>query len=354
MKGFKFSILLLLAATLLACQPQPEQRFQRLQGHTMGTTYSITLELGEGQNAEVLQNLIDQRLLEINQLMSTYIDDSELSRFNASRSTECQPVSSETRLVVEAAVEVSRLSQGKFDVTLAPLIEIWGFDKKETQGEIPPQAEIERLLGEIGFQKIQLGEQCIAKQNPELSINLSAIAKGYGVDQVASLLETQGIANYLVEIGGEIALKGHNPKGEDWHIAIESAASETRSIQRVISPKGLGVATSGDYRNYFEKNGKRYSHTIDPTSGYPIDHTLASVTVLHPQTMVADALATALMVMGPEQALQFAGDHQLAIFMLVKHQQGFIEVASEAFKPYLDQERAEQGQQAKPTLETQP
>jgi len=178
-------------------------------------------------------------------------------------------------------------------------------------------------------------KNCIAKQSVNLSVNLSAIAKGYGVDEIAKLVANKGIENYLVEIGGEIANKGFNAKGLDWKLAIESASTEKRSIQRILSPKGLGVATSGSYRNYFEKNGKRFSHTIDPTTGYPITHQLASVTVLHRETMLADALATAMMVMGPEESLSYANKNQLPIFMLVKKEQGFIEVYSDAFKPFI-------------------
>ena len=191
------------------------------------------------------------------------------------------------------------------------------------------------MLAQIGFQKISMQNKCVAKKSANLSINLSAIAKGYGVDEIAKLVASKGINNYLVEIGGEIANKGINAKGLDWRLAIESASTEKRSIQRILSPKGLGVATSGDYRNYFEKDGKRFSHTIDPTTGYPITHQLASVTVLHKETMLADALATAMMVMGPEQSLEYANKNQLPIFMLVKKEQGFVEMYSQSFKPFI-------------------
>ena len=329
----KFFTTLLIICTLLACQP--ENNYSRFSGYTMGTTYQVTLETNE-INVEKLQAEIDSRLKEINQMMSTYIDDSELSLFNTSQSTECQKLSADTLYVIEHAIKVSTQTQGKFDVTLAPLIEIWGFDKKETNNEIPSQTAINQLKNEIGYQKIELQADCARKQLPQLSVNLSAIAKGYAVDEIAKLILQQGSENYLVEIGGEVANRGVNAKGLAWRIAIESASTAQRSIQRKLQPKGFGIATSGSYRNYFEKNGKRYSHTIDPTTGYPIEHTLVSVTVLHPQTMMADAIATAMMVMGPEQSLAFADENNLPIFMLVKKAQGFEEVHSEAFKAYLD------------------
>jgi len=301
----------------------------------MGTTYQITFQKGTIDPQQLKQS-IDNRLDEINQLMSTYIDDSELSVFNQTQSTECLPLSHDTLYVIQNAVKVFHQTRGKFDVTLAPLIEVWGFDKKNTDDQIPTQAVIEQYLAQIGSDKFTINEGCIVKQRPHLSINLSAIAKGYGVDEIAKLVDQFGAQNYLVEIGGEVANKGVNPKGKPWRIAIESASTEARSIQRTLTPKGLGLATSGSYRNYFEKDGQRFSHTIDPTTGYPITHNLASVTVLHQETMLADAIATAMMVMGPDESLRFANQKNLAIFMLVKSGDGFKEVYSDAFKAYLN------------------
>lgn len=333
MSMFKYYLWLLpLALVLSACQQ--EDNYARLSGKTMGTTYNVTIEKKQ-IDPQQLQQKIDARLDRINQLMSTYIADSELSLFNASESTECQKLSAETLYVTQNAIKVSQQTGGKFDVTLAPLIEIWGFDKKQTNNAIPGQPVINDMLKQIGFQKIDLQSDCVAKTLPHLSMNFSAIAKGYAVDEIAQLVAASGIQNYLVEIGGEVANQGVNAKGDPWRIAIESAGTAQRSIHRVLAPKGLGVATSGSYRNYFEKDGKRFSHTIDPTTGYPITHNLASVTVLHPQTMMADAIATAMMVMGPDESLAFAEANQLPIFMLVKENDTFVEVYSSAYKPYL-------------------
>lgn len=301
----------------------------------MGTSYQITIAM-DSDKKEALQSSIDKKLAQINQLMSTYIEDSELSVFNQTKTKNCLELSEETIYVIKSANEVSKKTAGKFDITLAPLIEIWGFDKKQTNNKIPEQKAIQKLLSQIGYQKIQIQSHCIAKQNPSLSVNLSAIAKGYAVDQIAEIISRNGYSNYLVEIGGEIANSGVNARGLPWRIAIESAATDKRSLQRSISPKGMGIATSGDYRNYFEKDGQRFSHTIDPTTGYPINHRLASVTVLHKETMLADAFATAMMVMGPEASLKFANKNQLAIFMLVKNGDTFNEVYSQAFDPFIE------------------
>lgn len=326
---------LLLSALIVSCSDSnsPENAYQRLTGFTMGTTYHITLR-ASSKKAEHLKLAIDQRLQAVNQLMSTYIDDSELSQFNHQSSTKCQPISNETLSVVKAAIEISEKTQGRFDVTLDPLIAEWGFDKKQTNNRIPSDNKIQSLLTQVGSQKIRLGTNCIAKEIPSLSINLSAIAKGYGVDEIARLIEGYQVADYLVEIGGETASKGLNPRNQHWTLAVESPLQLQR-IQKIFTPNELGVATSGDYRNYFEKNGERYSHTIDPTTGRPIHHSLASVTVLHKQTMLADAYATAFMVMGCKQSLVLANELGLPIFMLVKSDKGFKEVYNELFASHL-------------------
>ena len=282
--NLRTALILALVFLISACEQQPD--YIHLQGYTMGTTYNVKAEdLG---TSESLQKEIEQRLKEINQLMSTYIDDSELSIFNKTLSTECLPLSPDTIKVLQAAVDLSESTNGKFDVTLAPLIEMWGFDKKETNNVVPSQSEIEHQLNQIGYSKISINKSCVAKKNSALSINLSAIAKGFGVDAIAEVVSNFGHSNYLVEIGGEIVVKGVNAKGKTWTVAIESASTAERSIQQLVELNNLSIATSGDYRNYFEKDGKRYSHTIDPTTGYPIEHNLASVTVLHKQNMMAD------------------------------------------------------------------
>jgi len=325
-------VIIFLGFSLTACQQ--ESGFVRLNGFTMGTSYQVTLQSTKEQ-ANQLHQKIENRLKNINQLMSTYIDDSELSKFNRSKTLDCQLVSSETYFVVRNAIEISKKTGGKFDVTLAPLISEWGFDKKQTSDVVPNQERIDTLLQQIGYKNIRLEKQCIQKLHENISINLSAIAKGYGVDEIAELLTNSGIKNYLVEIGGETASMGVNPKSTPWRLAIEAPIKQQRQIQQIFSPLGLSVATSGDYRNYFEKDGVRFSHTIDPTNGKPITHKLVSATVLHKQTMLADAYATAFMVMGVEDSLKFAKENKLPIYLLVKNGDDFEAIYTESFKKYL-------------------
>ena len=305
------SIIFLLLIVLSACKK--EEEYQTISGFTMGTSYNITLRIPENKRDQ-LGKKIDSELTKINQLMSTYISNSELSRFNQSKSLVCQPISPEMYYVIKNAVEVSQMTNGKFDVTLFPLISEWGFDKKKTENRIPSETAIQDLLEIVGYDKIRIGDSCIQKTLPQLSINLSAIAKGFAVDHIAKIIEEENVKNYLVEIGGETASKGNNPHAVSWRLAIEAPSQTQRKTQQAFMPKELGVATSGDYRNYFEKDGIRFSHTIDPTTGRPIRHKLISVTVLHEQTMLADAYATAFMVMGVEKTLEFAEQHKLPVF----------------------------------------
>jgi len=326
------SLFFILALLLTACEEQVD--YHRLNGLTMGTSYQVTLQV-EAQRLKSIKQLIDQKLVQINGRMSTYLPHSEISNFNLKHTLDCQKVSKDTYQVVKTALMVSKSTAGAFDITLDPVIEEWGFDRKFTHEQIPSQQKIDQLLAEVGYQKLSLGEQCIKKAHRQLSINLSAIAKGFGVDQIAVLLNQQGIQNYLVEIGGETASKGVNPFDKSWRLAIESPIEKLRAIQKIFLPLGLGVATSGDYRNYFEKNDIRYSHTIDPQTGRPIRHNLVSVTVLHKSTMLADAYATALLVMGKDKALAFAEKHHLAVYLLIKKDQHFVEFYSDAFNKHL-------------------
>lgn len=329
----KLIAVMTLCFAVVGCNQKDSVGYQKINGLTMGTTYQVTLRAKPSQVNEI-HTEIDVALKKINQLMSTYIDDSELSIFNQNSSLECQPLSDETFYVISNAQRISQQTNGKFDTTVSPLIAEWGFDKKETNDRVPSDETIEKLLRQIGFEKIFLGQGCVTKGEGELSINLSAIAKGFGVDYLAKLLEEKRINDYLVEIGGETASSGLSPKKREWRLAIE-APTQQRKIQQVFAPMGLGVATSGDYRNYFEKDGKRFSHTIDPTTGKPIKHNLVSVTVLHPETMIADAYATAFMVMGAEASLSFAETNQLPIYLMTKTDDGYSYLHSSVFESHI-------------------
>ncbi|WP_164503517.1 FAD:protein FMN transferase [Pleionea sediminis] len=304
----------------------------------MGTWYNIIFK-EEHKNTGDLAKVIDLRLSSLNQNLSTYIEQSDLNQLNRSSSDGCVEVSDDTAAVMKEALRIYNLSNGAFDPGLGPLIELWGFDKKDTHEMIPNEGSIQEMLTKLTFGKSELNEQkqCIKKGSSDLAINFSAIAKGYAVDELAEVLEKRyGIKNYLVEIGGEVKVKGNNNQGKPWRIAIEAPDPSSRTVQKIVNPGIMGVATSGDYRNYFEKDGKRYSHTINPVTGYPIDHQLASVTVIHPSAMTADALATAFMVLGDKIGYELAEKNKIAVFMIIKTADGFEEQYNQHFKPYLN------------------
>jgi thiamine biosynthesis lipoprotein len=325
----------ILPAILAACSPGPEQQVALLQGSTMGTGYSIQIPFpAESVTAAALHREIEVTLERINGQMSTYLEDSELSRFNADRSTDWFPVSAELAGLVGEALQVSELTGGAFDPTVGPLVNLWGFGPHEDARSVPTDREIEAAAKRVGFDKLSVREEppALKKSVAGLYLDLSAMAKGYGVDRIAGLLDAAGIGNYLVEIGGEVRGRGHNRHGRPWRIAVERPDVRGRAVHRVLELRDGGMATSGDYRNFFERDGTRYSHTIDPETGRPVTHALASVTVLAPDAARADALATAFMVLGPDAGMALADSLSLSALFIVRSESGFADLATAALQ----------------------
>ena len=268
----------------------------------MGTTYTVRLFPANGVPAELKQE-IDKELQHVNDLMSNWQKDSEISRFNASRDTAPFPLSPETATVMEAALQVWKLSGGAFDPTIGGLIQIWGFGTKQKVRR-PTDEEIGKVKSQSGFDKVALKDGKLTKSMPGITVNLSAIAKGYGVDRVYELLQKKGYSSLLVEIGGEVRV-GESRNGKRWKIAVEKPNYEgEREIHRVLELEGLAMATSGDYRNFFEEDGKRYSHILDPRTGFPVEKDVVSATVVGPNCMMVDALATTMLVLGAQAGLE--------------------------------------------------
>ncbi|MGP9800245.1 FAD:protein FMN transferase [Rheinheimera sp. NSM] len=323
-------------AILVSCSPaKPVTEQYQLNGNTMGTYYVVKFYSDTAVDSTQLQQQIDAELELVNDLMSTYRPESELMRFNRHADGSAFPLSSQTRTVVAEALRIAQQTQGVLDVTVGPLVELWGFGARGRIEHAPDDALIEQTRAVVGYNKLTLNTEGLSKTEPVLAVDLSTIAKGFGVDQVAALLEQNGIDNYLVEIGGEMRLKGNKPEQQPWKIAIEKPVTTERAVQRILVPGNMGVATSGDYRNYFEEDGIRYSHLLDPRSGKPISNRTVSVTVLHPSCMTADGYATALNVMNEKEALAFAEQHGIAALLVVKTDDGYTELTSSAFKPYL-------------------
>ena len=291
----------------------------------MGTTYIVTVvaRLSESELSR-LRARVHEALDDVDTKMSTYSDQSEVSRFNRSMVTEWFPISSDTLRVFLHAQAVGRLSGGAFDVTVAPLVDAWGFGPAGRPAALPTDREIAELLADVGSAAFELDDETSSarKTRPGTRIDLSALAKGYGVDQVVDLLAGERVEGYLVEVGGEVRARGHNENGRPWRVGIERPADGPSSILRVVELEDMALATSGDYRNYFEHQGRRYSHTIDPRTGYPVDHGLASVSVVDELCVRADALATALEVLGPEDGFALATARGWAALLVTRGDDG--------------------------------
>ena len=268
-----------------------------LRGKTMGTTFHVTIPSNQvGTDLNVFLAPIDARLKQINQRMSTYEHDSEVSRFNRAPANEWFEVSDETASVVARAKEIAEDTDGAFDITVGPVVRLWNFGPKSSDAfSVPSDQAIEAALEVIGTDKLEFcrAPPALRKLIDGLEIDLSAIAKGYAVDQVSELLVSQyAISDSMVEIGGEIRVRGKKPDGTPWRVGIESPVQNRRETYGVITPVETSIASSGNYRNYHEVSGKSYSHTIDPRTGYPVQHESAAVTVLAEDCATADALAT--------------------------------------------------------------
>ena len=279
-----------------------------IQGRTMGTTYTIKVVTGYFQSISGVKEKIDKRLAEINRSMSTYQPDSEISRFNRLKEVGRQfIISNDFFQVMRAGQNIHRLSGGAWDGTVNPLVDLWGFGRRGRQDKVPPKSEIAALLADIGFANIDVvNPGFLVKNRAAVTVDLSSIAKGYGVDEVAALLRNLGYKDYLVEIGGEIFAAGHRKDDTRWRIGINRPRADAAfdEVYKVVDIHNQAFATSGDYRNFFEVDGIRYSHVIDPRSGYPVSNGVAGVSIVADTCTFADGLATAIMVMGHESGLE--------------------------------------------------
>lgn len=331
----RFAVGLIVLFTFAGCRKTTSTKPVTITGRTMGTTYSVKIDrLPPSLSVADLKTEIDKRLETVNDQMSTYRKQSELSRFNRHTKADWFPVSSDTAIVVTEAKRIGEISDGAFDVTVGPLVNLWSFGPGQRPKNIPDDAEITGAMKRVGDERIDVRRRPpgLKKTQADVSVDLSAIAKGYGVDRVAGYLDELKIAGYMVEIGGEIRCKGTKSGGAPWKIGVQSPKSAGHAAARVVELRNAAMATSGDYRNYFEQDGKRFSHTIDPRTGRPVDHRLASVSVVAENCMTADALATAIMVLGPEAGYNFAEKHKIAALLLVADGDGFSERTSSEFR----------------------
>jgi len=330
------TVLLFFVFLLSACQKAEEKPHYPLHysDAIFGTSFTIKAPIiAESVSSTEIQLQIKQLLDKLNAQMSTYQQDSELSKINQNQTSEWINVSEDLYQVLKQANTISELSHGAFDITVGPLVNLWGFGPAGLSLVVPEDVKIKQQLLNTGYKNLLFNDdkKQIKKQNPLIYLDLSAIAKGFAVDKVSELLDTYGIVNYMVEIGGELRLKGVNLQKKPWRIAVEKPTADRRMIQKVLPLSNISLATSGDYRNFFEVEGVRFSHTIDPRTGKPITHKLASITILSDTAMKADALATALMVLGDEQGFKLAEKENIAALFIIKSKEGFVEKATASF-----------------------
>ena len=335
--GLKISITLSPIVFFYSClETETSQTPIQLNGQTMGTSYNITIiDNPQDLSARRLERLVENELSAINNQMSNWNSNSEITLINKNSSNEAIPISQQLLEVLTAANEIHYKSNGTFDITSGPIINLWGFGPNRANKTVPSQKEIDKalnLVGQADLIKITTNPSAVVKQKKGVLINLSAIAKGYGIDRIASLLETRGIKRFLVEIGGDLIASGTNRHGKPWSIGIEFPNYDRRTVQSVVQINDLAMATSGNYKNFFKKNGIQYSHIIDPKTGSPIQHNTLSVTVLEKSAMFADGWATAMLGMGIENGMKIANNYGIAVFFITKDDKRFITASSNAFK----------------------
>jgi len=339
--AFSISFVVLLLGFVFLAGGDDDSRYS-LEGLTMGTSYQVQLlELPSGISEDEFAAQIGALLARLDrEVFSTYAPDSELSRLNRQRTGAPFIVSADMLIVLEMAREISESSAGAFDPTIGPLVNLWGFgpDINLLEAAIPPQDEIDAAQSLVGYQHLMINSSSSeVVKTRDITLDLSAIAKGYAVDEVAAMLDSVGIESYFIEVGGELKIRGVKADGSSWVPAIEAPVDTESRVYEIFYNLGesIAVAGSGDYRNYFEEDGVRYSHEIDPRTGFPIRHNLAAAYVIDESAAVADALATAYMILGAEEAHAWAQRSGQAAYLIIKAGAGFEEIVTPAFEKYL-------------------
>ena len=335
---FVIAVALLLAVAGCTREIAPVQ----LGGGTMGTTWSLTyLPGGASPDSAIVQSAVEQALERVNRSMSTYRDDAEIMAVNRAPTNEALTLSADFIRVLETGLAIGTASGGAYDVTIGPLVRLWGFGPGEAMESAPADDAIAQARDATGQGALELDVDrgTLFKRAPR-ELDFSSIAKGYAVDLAAEAITELGVRDFLLEIGGEMRMSGNSPRGDRWRVAIEQPDATLRAVSRALPVSDAAVATSGDYRNYFEVDGVRYSHSIDPRTGYPVRHDLVSVTVVHESAMVADGWATALVILGMPAAREVAEQQSLAVYFIQRDGEDFIASHSSAFEPYLEGEDA--------------
>ena len=327
-----------MAIALAACSTSPH--LQSIDGESMGSMWAVRY-VGADDSLEKIKDGVEARLLLVDQQMSTWKADSDLSRFNAAPAGTWSVLPRELSKVIETALELAEDTGGAYDPTVGPLVDLWGFGAAGSRREPPDPASIEAMRGRTGWQRVRFdARQRRILQSGGTHLDLSSIAPGYALDLIGEYLEAQGIDDYLVEVGGELRGRGSRPGGSAWQVAIQrpldnDSADGSITPQHVIGLRDAALGSSGDYRHFFEDGGRRYAHRIDPRNGWPLDNGVASVTVMAPLGINADALATALSVLGADAGLEYAGRRGVAALFILRKGEGFEERMTPTFAALL-------------------
>lgn len=327
-----------LSLSLVGCGERSDPAIE-IDGPTMGTRYSVKIARPpDDVTADKVKLEVEAVLNRVVAEISTYDANSELSQLNRNASLDWIPVSQNLHRVIAEGQRIAAMTDGAFDITIGPLVNLWGFGPEKRRDAPPAPAEIQDAKARVGWRKLELRAlpPAVRKARGDLYIDLSALGEGYGVDQVADWLEAHGVANYMVAVAGAIRAKGHNARGKPWSIAIEEPLPDRRAVHRIIPISDRALSTSGDYRNFFEHDGKRYSHEIDPMTGAPVERHLGSVTVIGDRCMVVDGLATALMVLGKARGPALAEAHRLDAYFIVREGEDLRGFGVAGFQAYLD------------------
>lgn len=327
---FRPVIAVALAAALTGCGPS--DRIEEFGGPTMGSTYSVKYLRTEGVAPQSeIKAATEAILADIDLQMSTYRSDSLIEQFNRAPGGTCQEMPEGVLTLIAAGDRLHEESGGAFDLTLEPLLDLWGFGPKGQGEAVPSPQKLDEVRQRIGQQHLRVEGSMLCK-DVDVEVDFNSIAAGYAVDEIIARLIEMGVSSYLVEATGELKAAGRKPDGHHWRIGLEAPRDDQRVAQRILLLDGYGISTSGDYRNYFEEDGQRYSHTLDPVTGKPVNHKLAAVTVADPSTLRADGLSTLLMVLGPEAGQAFAERNAIAAFFVIREGDGFVSQGTAAFE----------------------
>ena len=320
---------MLLIGALSGCGSADQ--LESLGGPTMGSTWSVKYVRSPGgpKPADV-QPEVEKVLAEVDLQMSTYRSDSDIERFNHLPANRCQVMPAGVLQLVRFGEQLSIASQGSYDLTVEPLLDLWGFGPQARIERVPTPEQVAQVLQRVGHGHLRIDGDQLCKDAP-VEVDFNSIAAGYAVDLISARLQALGISSFLAEATGELKAVGKKPDGTPWRVALEAPRDDQQVAQKLIDLDGYGVSTSGDYRNYFEQGGQRYSHTFDALSGAPVVHALTSVTVIDPSALRADGLSTLLLILGPERAWDHANEHKIAAFFVIRADKRFIIRSSPEF-----------------------